>query len=145
MRGPRDVNAEVSAGTGGFFAVTAGADSGVALAGAIGAPFLREILLTRRVADNLCERFSFKTRRQNRMSPDGEALIPFWESSSLMARYEKPRLRSAAMSSLIIDQRETRGSTPGAISDAARRKRFNASGEITNLFIMKSTAQAANW
>lgn len=86
MRGPCDVNAEVSAGIGGDFWVMAGAGGSGAFVGTIGTLFERETFLARRVADNLCERFSFKTRRQNRISPDGEALIPFCESNSLMAR-----------------------------------------------------------
>ena len=86
IRGPRDANAEVSVGTVVGLLVVAGVGSNVALAGAIGALFDEEALSARRLADNLCERFSFKTLRQNRMSPGGEALIPFCESSSLMAR-----------------------------------------------------------
>ena len=90
MRGPRDVKAEVSAGTGAGFGFMAAAGGGVAVAGATGV-FLgdAEAWLRwegRRFAGDLCERFSFKIRRQNRMSPDGDALMPFCESKSLMAR-----------------------------------------------------------
>ena len=67
MRGPRDAKAEVSAGTVVGLLVMAGADGNVALAGAIGVLFDEEALAgreARRLADDLCERFSFKTRRQ---------------------------------------------------------------------------------
>jgi len=90
IRGPRDVKAEVSAGASMGLLGVAGAGGGVALAGVIGAPFGEaEALLRRegcRLAGDLCERFSFKIRRQKRMSPDGDALMPFCESRSLMAR-----------------------------------------------------------
>ena len=90
MRGPRDVKAEVSAGTGAGFGFMAGADGGVVLAGTTGALFVEAAALARRggcrLAGDLCARFSFKIRRQKRMSPDGDALMPFCESRSLMAR-----------------------------------------------------------
>ncbi len=90
MRGPRDVKTEVSAGAGMGLLVVAGAGGGVAVAGATGV-FFRDAdawlrYEGRRFAGDLCERFSFKIRRQNRISPDGDALMPFCESKSLMAR-----------------------------------------------------------
>jgi hypothetical protein len=68
----------------------AGAGGGVVLAGATGTFFGEAEALARRegccLTGDLCERFSFKIRRQKRMSPDGDALMPFCESRSLMAR-----------------------------------------------------------
>ena len=81
---------EVSAEAGMGLLVVGDAGGGVAVAGATGVFFGdAEAWLRwecRRFAGDLCERFSFKIRRQNRMSPDGDALIPFCESKSLMAR-----------------------------------------------------------
>jgi hypothetical protein len=86
MRGPRDVNAVVS----GVLLAVADVVGNMVLVGAIGEVFGGTEAAARRagrcLADNLCERFSFKTRRQNRISPDGEAGMPFCMSNSLMAR-----------------------------------------------------------
>ena len=90
MCGPRDLKAEVSVGTAAGGLVMAGAGANAVLAGVLGVLLGKTESLARRkgsrLTDDLRERFSFKTRRQNRMSPDGEALIPFCESSSLTAR-----------------------------------------------------------
>ena len=90
MRGPRDVKAGFSVGATGGLSVVADGDTGAGLAGVDGATFGKAELFARRegrcFADNLRDRFSLKTRRQNRISPDGDALIPFCESRSLMAR-----------------------------------------------------------
>lgn len=89
MRGPRDVKAVVWAGVVDGLLVVAGAVAGGELVGVVGVVFVETESLAKRgrcLADGLRERFSFKTRRQNRMSPDGDALIPFCESRSLMAR-----------------------------------------------------------
>lgn len=90
MRGPRDVKAEVSTGMGAGFVFMADASGRVALTGATGAFFGEAEALARRgvcrLADDLCERFSFRIRRQKRISPDGEALMPFCDRRSLMAR-----------------------------------------------------------
>ena len=77
MRGPRVVKGVISCAS----PVVAGAGDGVGLAGTTGDFFCgtesearRE---GRRFADGLCERFSFKTTRQNFIIPDGDALMPF--------------------------------------------------------------------
>ena len=81
---------ELSAGMGIGLWVASGADDGVTLTGTTGALFGGPEALVRREGCRLAgifrERFSFKIRRQNRMSPDGDALMPFCESKSLMAR-----------------------------------------------------------
>ena len=90
MCGPRDWQGLFPAGTGGLWPVAAGVVGNAVLAGAAGALFSEAESAAQceacRLAGGLRERFSFRTRRQNRMSPDGDALIPFCESSSLMAR-----------------------------------------------------------
>ncbi len=84
------MKAEVSGGADMGLLAVAGAGGGVALAGATGTLFGEAEALARRggcrLAGDLCERFSFKIRRQKRISPDGDALMPFCESRSLMAR-----------------------------------------------------------
>lgn len=84
------MKAEVSTGAGAGFGFMASAGGIVVLAGATGTLFGEVETLERcggcLLAGDLCERFSFKIRRQKRMSPDGDALIPFCERRSLMAR-----------------------------------------------------------
>ncbi len=90
MRGPRDVKAEVSAGTVVDLLVMAGADGNVALAGATGVLLGEAGRLAgreaRRLADGMRERPSFKKRWQNFITETSDMGMPFWVSNSLMAR-----------------------------------------------------------